>query len=126
MKDELRHLGAALGSSCGLLKKLSFSGSALEIWNKSTTMTKETFTGSSDYIASEQLKEIVNIARSLQRPLLIRGEPGTGDSFGAFCRSSLGLELFTWHVKSLSKAQEGLYHYDAVQRLPRLALVKGM
>ncbi len=81
-----------------------------------TQMTS--FRGSSTYIASAELQEIVNVACDLQRPLLIRGEPGTGKTVLARAvAESLGLPLLTWHVKSSSKAQEGLYVYDTVQRL---------
>lgn len=75
--------------------------------------------GSSDsYIASEDLVEIVNVAVDLRRPLLIRGEPGTGKTLLAKAvAASLDLPLLTWHVKSTSKAQDGLYVYDTVQRL---------
>ncbi|MFW7381429.1 MAG: AAA family ATPase [Oligoflexus sp.] len=76
------------------------------------------FQGSEQYIASAELQDIVNVAYDLQRPLLIRGEPGTGKTLLAqSVASSLGLPLFTWHIKSTSKAQEGLYTYDTVQRL---------
>lgn len=76
------------------------------------------FQGSSGYIASESLTEIVNIAIELEKPLVIRGEPGTGKTLLARSISeSLGLPLHAWHVKSTSKASEGLYTYDALQRL---------
>ncbi len=77
-----------------------------------------TFQGTSHYIASAELREIVNVACDLQRPLLIRGEPGTGKTVLARAvADSFGLPLLTWHVKSSSKAQDGLYVYDTVQRL---------
>ena len=76
------------------------------------------FTGTSSYIAAPELAEIVNIAVALEKPLVIRGEPGTGKTLLAKAiAESLDAPLFTWHVKSTSKAQEGLYVYDAVQRL---------
>lgn len=78
----------------------------------------ETFTGTQDYIASQELQEAVNVALTLQRPLLIKGEPGTGKTLLARAVSlQLGRPMHTWHVKSTSKAIEGLYVYDAVQRL---------
>ncbi|MBC7659947.1 MAG: MoxR family ATPase [Chitinophagaceae bacterium] len=77
-----------------------------------------TFQGTSTYIASAELSEIVNVAVDLQKPLLIRGEPGTGKTVLARAvAEAMSLPLLTWHVKSSSKAQEGLYVYDAVQRL---------
>ena len=76
------------------------------------------FTGTENYIASIELREAVNVALALERPLLIKGEPGTGKTLLAEAVSeALGRPLHTWHVKSTSKAQEGLYVYDAVQRL---------
>lgn len=80
--------------------------------------TKQIFQGTDSYIASPELKEIVNVAYDLRRPLLIRGEPGTGKTLLASAiAEALGLTMRTWHVKSTSKAQEGLYVYDTVQRL---------
>jgi len=77
-----------------------------------------TFDGTSQYIASPELKQSVNVALTLGRPLLIRGEPGTGKTLLAKAiAEGLGMELLTWHVKSTSKAQDGLYVYDTVQRL---------
>ncbi len=79
---------------------------------------KLVFTGSKDYIASEELQNSVNVAIALGRPLLIKGEPGTGKTMLAkSIAECLGLELIIWNIKSTTKAQEGLYVYDAVQRL---------
>ncbi len=76
------------------------------------------FTGTAEYIASIELQEAVNVALALQRPLLVKGEPGTGKTLLAEAvAQSLDRPLFTWHVKSTSRAQDGLYVYDAVQRL---------
>ncbi len=76
------------------------------------------FGGSSDYVASPDLLEAMNIAMALQKPLLIKGEPGTGKTVLAEAvANSLGLELFIWNIKSTTKAQDGLYVYDVVQRL---------
>ncbi len=76
------------------------------------------WSGSADYIASEDLQRIVNVAIALGRPLLLRGEPGTGKTLLArSIAEGLALPLLTWHVKSTTKAREGCYVYDAVQRL---------
>ncbi|MBK6689283.1 MAG: MoxR family ATPase [Deltaproteobacteria bacterium] len=80
--------------------------------------TPPAWTGTSDYIASDALGRIVNVAIQLGRPLLIKGEPGTGKTLLAQSISKgLGMELLTWHVKSTTKARDGLYVYDTVQRL---------
>jgi MoxR-like ATPase len=76
------------------------------------------FTGTENYIASRDLQVAVNASIALQRPLLIKGEPGTGKTLLAFeVAKSLGKKLITWHVKSTTVAQQGLYEYDAVSRL---------
>lgn len=76
------------------------------------------FEGTKDYVATEDLKIAVNAAVGLQRPLLVKGEPGTGKTVLAEeIAKSLGAPLITWHIKSTTKAQQGLYEYDAVARL---------
>jgi MoxR-like ATPase len=76
------------------------------------------FEGSSEYVATEDLNIAVNAAITLQRPLLIKGEPGTGKTMLAEeVARALDLPLLQWHVKSTTKAQQGLYEYDAVSRL---------
>ena len=76
------------------------------------------FQGTDSYIASDELKHAVNVAVALARPLLVRGEPGTGKTLLAEnLARGLGLPLITWHVKSTTKAKDGLYVYDTVQRL---------
>ena len=76
------------------------------------------FTGTSTYIAADDLKIAVNAAIALERPLLIKGEPGTGKTELAIqVAQSLGLRLMEWHIKSTTKAHQGLYEYDAVSRL---------
>jgi MoxR-like ATPase len=76
------------------------------------------FEGTDSYIATEDLMMAVNAAVTLERPLLIKGEPGTGKTMLAVeVAKALGRTLFQWHVKSTSKAQQGLYEYDAVSRL---------
>jgi len=78
----------------------------------------EQFKGSSDYVISDALKNAVNVSIVLQRPLLVRGEPGTGKTLLSHSiSSSLGKELVRWNIKSTTKASEGLYMYDTVQRL---------
>lgn len=78
----------------------------------------QTFQSTTSYVASAQLMDIVNVAVALEKPLLIRGEPGTGKTLLASAvAESLGMELLTWHVKSTTDAQDGLYTYDTVQRL---------
>jgi MoxR-like ATPase len=76
------------------------------------------FEGSSSYVATPDLTLAVNAAVTLQRPLLIKGEPGTGKTMLAQeVAAALGLPLLEWHIKSTTKAQQGLYEYDAVSRL---------
>ncbi len=76
------------------------------------------FSGSADYVSTEDLTLAVNAAITLQRPLLVKGEPGTGKTMLAVqVAKSLGVPLLEWHIKSTTKAQQGLYEYDAVSRL---------
>lgn len=76
------------------------------------------FDTTATYVASDDLKIAVNAAVTLQRPLLVKGEPGTGKTeLARQVAQSLGMELIEWHVKSTTKAQQGLYEYDAVSRL---------
>ncbi|WP_293995315.1 AAA family ATPase [Sphaerotilus sp.] len=76
------------------------------------------FTGSSQYVATQDLMLAVNAAITLQRPLLVKGEPGTGKTMLAEeVAAALGMPLMQWHIKSTTKAQQGLYEYDAVSRL---------
>lgn len=76
------------------------------------------FTGTESYVAGDDLMVAVNAAITLERPLLVKGEPGTGKTeLAKQIASSLGLELIEWHVKSTTRAQQGLYEYDAVSRL---------
>src|SRR5499425_1008066 len=76
------------------------------------------FTGTDSYVATEDLMMAVNAAITLARPLLIKGEPGTGKTqLAQEIARSLGCPLFQWHIKSTTKAQQGLYEYDAVSRL---------
>ena len=81
-------------------------------------MSFDQFTGAARYVADDGLLADVNAAIALGRPLLVRGEPGTGKTMLAHAvAEALEMELMTWHVKSTTSAQEGLYHYDVVQRL---------
>lgn len=76
------------------------------------------FKGSDEYVVTKELMNAVNVSIALQKPLLIKGEPGTGKTMLAEAISkSLGMELIIWGIKSTTKAQEGLYVYDTVQRL---------
>lgn len=76
------------------------------------------FQGTDQYIATDELRVAVNAAIILQKPLLIKGEPGTGKTMLAFeIAKALGMPMYTWHVKSTTIAQQGLYEYDAVARL---------
>ena len=76
------------------------------------------FSGTTTYIATPDLMVAVNAAITLERPLLIKGEPGTGKTVLAHeIAGALNLPLITWHIKSTTKALQGLYEYDAVSRL---------
>src|SRR5687767_10719077 len=76
------------------------------------------FTGSDSYVATQDLMLAVNAAITLKRPLLVKGEPGTGKTMLAEeVASAIGMPLLQWHIKSTTKAQQGLYEYDAVSRL---------
>jgi MoxR-like ATPase len=79
---------------------------------------RQRFEGTDNYVATEDLKVAVNAAIALERPLLIKGEPGTGKTVLAEqIAQALGAPLITWHIKSTTKAHQGLYEYDAVTRL---------
>ena len=81
-------------------------------------MSDKRFSGTERYIATDDLKMAVNAGVTLQRPILIKGEPGTGKTMLAEeVAAALGMPLFEWHIKSTTKAQQGLYEYDAVARL---------
>ena len=81
-------------------------------------MNEMKFTGSKDYVASPELMAAVDVARVLEKPLLIKGEPGTGKTMLAEAISqAFGMKLFIWNIKSTTKAQDGLYVYDTIQRL---------
>ena len=76
------------------------------------------FSGTKSYVATDDLKVAVNAAVTLERPLLVKGEPGTGKTeLARQVAQSLGLPIIEWHIKSTTKAQQGLYEYDAVSRL---------
>ena len=76
------------------------------------------FTGTQEYVATDDLTVAVNAAVTLERPLLVKGEPGTGKTeLARQVAKALGLEMVEWNIKSTTKAQQGLYEYDAVSRL---------
>ena len=84
------------------------------------------FQGTEQYIATEDLQIAVNASITLERPLLIKGEPGTGKTMLAEqVAASMGMRLIQWHIKSTTKAQQGLYEYDAVSRLRDSQLATG-
>src|SRR5262249_25310315 len=84
----------------------------------SSTRFSMRFEGTSAYVATDDLKVAVNAAIMLERPLLVKGEPGTGKTVLALeVAKSLGAPLIEWHIKSTTKALQGLYEYDAVSRL---------
>ncbi len=81
-------------------------------------MAEATFNSTQDYVASKELLSSVNVAIALKKPLLIKGEPGTGKTMLAQAvANSLGKRLIIWNIKSTTKAQDGLYMYDTIQRL---------
>src|ERR1700704_767254 len=76
------------------------------------------FDGTSGYVATDDLKVAVNAAITLERPLLVKGEPGTGKTVLAIeIAKAIGAPLIEWHIKSTTKAMQGLYEYDAISRL---------
>jgi MoxR-like ATPase len=82
------------------------------------SMADSRFSGTSTYVATDDLMMAVNAAVTLERPILIKGEPGTGKTqLAVEVANSLGKPLYEWHIKSTTKAQQGLYEYDAVARL---------
>ncbi|MBQ8946860.1 MAG: MoxR family ATPase [Lachnospiraceae bacterium] len=81
-------------------------------------MSDQKFASTKTYVASEELLDAVNVAMVLEKPLLIKGEPGTGKTMlAAAIAESLGKKLIIWNIKSTTKAQDGLYMYDTIQRL---------
>ena len=97
---------------------ISFSGYKTTTTPIANTESLMKFTSTADYVAPQDLTLAVNAAIQLQRPLLIKGEPGTGKTeLAKQVAKGLGLEMIEWNIKSTTKAQQGLYEYDAVSRL---------
>jgi len=85
---------------------------------KGEKMSDNKFASTNTYVAGQELLDAVNVAMALQKPLLIKGEPGTGKTMlAAAVAESLGKKLIIWNIKSTTKAQDGLYMYDTIQRL---------
>src|SRR6187399_3303655 len=94
------------------------SYNAQDLSNFVDTMANHRFSGTDTYIVTEDLMMAVNAAVALERPLLVKGEPGTGKTMLAEeVARALERPLIQWHIKSTTKAQQGLYEYDAVSRL---------
>ncbi len=90
----------------------------VQIVLKTESGTLMKFTGTDSYVATDDLTVAVNAAVTLERPLLVKGEPGTGKTeLARQVSDALGLKMIEWHIKSTTKAQQGLYEYDAVSRL---------
>jgi MoxR-like ATPase len=101
-----------------LLTGRAIASRGLQTTEHLMTRPTDRFEGTSNYIATQDLKIAVNAAVALERPLLIKGEPGTGKTVLAYeMAKALNAPLITWHIKSTTKAHNGLYEYDAVSRL---------
>src|SRR3990170_8569715 len=105
-------------ASLGAENRVHFSARCARVGSRSRNGGRMArFAGTEAYVATEDLTVAVNAAITLERPLLVKGEPGTGKSVLAEeIARSLNAPLLTWHIKSTTKAQQGLYEYDAVSR----------
>ncbi len=121
--NDVKDIAEGIGKNIGEAKRKYMMKASIRqmkgyIRNNMNDLTKTGFRGDDQYVASEDLLATVNIAMALQKPLLVKGEPGTGKTkLAEAIAHALGKKLIIWNIKSTTKAQDGLYVYDVVQRL---------